>query len=153
MKSEGLGKILGIAFVLAVVLYAASFAWIQHKRDSKGPWTVIFLSDNSGSPYVLISQPALKIDNCKISFPGQKASRPNLVRPVYFDGPTTNIPFGEVVFQDPTFLPGTITFNFWGHGIELMPRTLVIDKKEVPWNSNTNITVRGAGKLERRQVK
>jgi hypothetical protein len=31
------------------------------------------------------------------------------------------------------FLPGVVTMNLLGHEIELMPRTLVIDKKEVPW--------------------
>ena len=33
------------------------------------------------------------------------------------------------------FLPGVVTMNLLGHEIELMPRTLVIDKKEVPWNT------------------
>ena len=32
------------------------------------------------------------------------------------------------------FLPGIVTMNLLGHEIELMPRTLVVDKKEVPWN-------------------
>jgi len=31
------------------------------------------------------------------------------------------------------FLPGVVTMNLLGHEIELMPRTLVIDKKEIPW--------------------
>lgn len=153
MKSDGLGRILGIAFVLAVGLYIASFAWIQHKRDSKGPWQVVFLSDNAGVPYLLISQPSLSITNCKITFSEQHIARPNLVRAVYFDGPITNTPFGKVVFQDPTFLPGTVTFDFWGHGVELMPRTLIINKEEIPWQSNTNITLRGAGQLESRPLK
>ena len=33
------------------------------------------------------------------------------------------------------FLPGVATMNLLGHEIELMPRTLVVDKKEVPWNT------------------
>ena len=40
------------------------------------------------------------------------------------------------------FLPGVVTMNILGHEIELMPRTLVIDKKEVPWDSaGSQITV------------
>jgi hypothetical protein len=31
--------------------------------------------------------------------------------------------------------PGVVTMNLLGHEIELMPRTLVIDKKEVPWST------------------
>ena len=33
------------------------------------------------------------------------------------------------------FLPGIVTMNLLGHEIELMPRTLVVDKKEVPWST------------------
>jgi hypothetical protein len=43
------------------------------------------------------------------------------------------LPFGECIYQDLMFLPGVVTMNLLGHEIELMPRTLVIDKKEVPW--------------------
>ena len=34
------------------------------------------------------------------------------------------------------FLPGVVTMNLLGHEIELMPRTLVIDKKEIPWTAD-----------------
>ena len=33
------------------------------------------------------------------------------------------------------FLPGIVTMNLLNHEIELMPRTLVIDKKEVAWST------------------
>ena len=45
------------------------------------------------------------------------------------------VPFGECIYQDLMFLPGVVTMNLLGHEIELMPRTLVIDKKEVPWST------------------
>ena len=45
------------------------------------------------------------------------------------------MPFGECIYQDLMFLPGVVTMNLLGHEIELMPRTLVVDKKEVPWNT------------------
>ena len=153
MRSDGLFKILGLGFLLALMLYIVSFKWIQHQREYKGPWRVVFSSDNSSIPYLLVSQSTLKIEDHKITFENQKAPRPNLARVVYFNNPTTNAPFGEIVFQDPTFLPGTITFNFWGHEVELMPRTLIIDKKEIPWHSDTNIVVSGEGKFQRKPVK
>ena len=45
------------------------------------------------------------------------------------------VPFGECIYQDLMFLPGVVTMNLLGHEIELMPRTLVIDKKEIPWST------------------
>jgi hypothetical protein len=52
------------------------------------------------------------------------------------------VPFGECIYQDLMFLPGVVTMNLLGHEIELMPRTLVIDKKEAPWSTpGSRITV------------
>jgi hypothetical protein len=38
--------------------------------------------------------------------------------------------------MDTTFLPGTLAFNLLGHQIQLIPRVLTIDGKEMPWGSN-----------------
>jgi hypothetical protein len=146
-------RTLGIGFLIALALYIASFSWIQHKRDYKGPWRITFSSDAEGHPSVLIFEKNLGIENVRLTFSEEKISAPNFVHVLVYDRPMTNAPFGEVVFQDPTFLPGTITFNFWNHGVELMPRALVIDQQEIPWQSNTNIVISGPGKFERRPVK
>src|SRR5687767_15255848 len=153
MRTDSVIKTFGIGFVLALVLYIAGFSWIQHKREYKGPWIVTFASDEAGTPYLLVTQKHLQIEPHKIVFADQHIERTNLLRTVRFEGPTTNAAFGEIVFQDPTFLPGTVTFNFWSHEIELMPRTLVINKEEIPWHSKTNITLTGEGKFERKPVK
>ncbi|MFN7138409.1 MAG: hypothetical protein ACK4UN_03615 [Limisphaerales bacterium] len=155
MKQDGLGKPLIITFLLAVVLYVVSFAWIQHKRENKGPWIVEFQTDDQGVPSLLVNQPFLGISNQVITFADQALEERNLSEVVHFKGPipATNAPFGEVVFQDPTFLPGTIAFNFWTHGVELMPRTMIINKEEVNWNTQPNIVLVGEGKFERRPVK
>jgi hypothetical protein len=152
MKSD-LPRVLITTFLIALVLYVASFKWIQYKRESKGPWNVTFATDAAGTPSLTILQPALNIQNVQITFPEQKIPETNLLQVVKFDKPTTNAPFGEIVFQDPTFLPGTVMFNFWGHGVELTPRILVINNQAVNWQSNTNIPVTGEGKFERRPVK
>ena len=47
-----------------------------------------------------------------------------------------DVPFGKCIYQDLMFLPGVVTMNLLGHEIELMPRTLVIDKKEIPWTAD-----------------
>ncbi|MDB6027999.1 MAG: hypothetical protein JWM68_4222 [Verrucomicrobiales bacterium] len=142
-----------VAFALAALLYVVTYRWIQYRREFRGPWVVTFQSDTNGTPSVVVSQPALNIADQKIIFADQKVSDTNIMRTYRYDGPKTNASFGEVVFQDPTFLPGTITFNFWGHGVELMPRTMVIDQQEIPWHSQTNMVLTGPGKFERRKVK
>ncbi len=153
MKVHELVKAIAITFVLALVIYIGSFKWIEHKRTSKGPWIVEFRSDSNGVPEVLVSQEALKIKDQRITFTDQQVPEKNFTKKVSFNGPTTNAPFGEIVFQDPTFLPGTVMFNFWGHGVEFMPRTMVINQQEIAWNTGTNIVLSGQGKFERRPVK
>jgi len=41
-----------------------------------------------------------------------------------------------VRFHDLTNLPGTITLDLHGHEIEMLPRTLFINTKEVAWSNN-----------------
>ena len=56
------------------------------------------------------------------------------------------MPFGRVKFEDLTYLPGTVTFDFFGHEIELIPRTLYINRKPRPWQSNAIISLTPADK-------
>ena len=50
--------------------------------------------------------------------------------------PPYDTPFGTVFFQDLTFQPGTLTLDlFNGHEIELIKRTLRIDRQEISWTS------------------
>jgi hypothetical protein len=146
VKTERLPKILLTGFVSALALYIAVFWVLQGCRTYKGPWRVIYLSDNSGTAGLLITQNKLKISQ-RITFPNKKLRQNNAVRARLFDDPTkTNAPFGQVVFQDLTFLPGTVTLNVFGHEIEMLPRVLIVDKQEHGWNSNEVISVSGYGK-------
>ena len=49
---------------------------------------------------------------------------------------------GEIVFQDSTFLPGTLTLKLFGHMVEFLPRVMIIDRREVPWASNATTIVK-----------
>jgi hypothetical protein len=142
-----------IAFLIAAVIYGGSYAWIQHRREFRGPWEITFQSDSNGTPAVLVRQPALNLMDQKIVFADQRIPDTNLNVVIRFDKVLSNAPFGEVVFQDPTFLPGTVMFNFWGHGVEFLPRTMAIDQQEVAWHSQTNLVLTGPGKFERRVSK
>jgi hypothetical protein len=132
MRSDGIVKHLALTFVIALVFYIASFAWIEHRRTFRGPWEITFVSDASGHPSLAIAQPALNITQ-SIDFAGQKIAATSMSQKQTFAEAVKEIPFGEMIFQDPTFLPGTVTMKQFGHEIELLPRVLIIDKKEIPW--------------------
>jgi hypothetical protein len=141
MRYDGIFKHLAFAFAIAVVLYIVSFGWIQHRRTFKGPWEVTFITDAAGQPSLLVSEPYLKISE-KIAFPGQKIQPANMNQMQRLSEAVATLPFGEVVFQDPTFLPGTFTMRLFGHEIEFLPRVLIIDKKEIPWGSTPTVEVK-----------
>jgi hypothetical protein len=140
MRSDGTIKHFAIVFASVLVLYIATFGWIQHRRVFRGPWEITFATDGAGRPSLRISEPKLGISQ-EISFPAQKIAPPNLARVERFDEAVTNLPFGQMIFQDPTFLPGTVTMRLFGHEIELLPRVLIIDKKEIPWRTGQKVEV------------
>jgi hypothetical protein len=143
MKSDNLLRHLVVPFAIAVVVYVIFYAWIEHSRTRKGPWEVAFTNDASGAPALVINQPSLAITNLQITFPGETA-RTNTS--LSFRTPQQvpwDLPYGKCVFMDTTFLPGTITIDLFGHEIELIPRVLTIDQKEMPWGSNQIIPVAG----------
>jgi hypothetical protein len=136
-------KHFGLALLIALVVYFGAYTWIEHRRNRNGPWQVTFTNQASGDPSIVINEPALRITNVQLVFVNT--------------GPVTNsseklsfaqprrvpyaVPFGQCVFMDTTFLPGTLTLEIFGHQVELLPRVLVIDRKEYPWHSNTNISL------------
>jgi hypothetical protein len=144
MKSGGIGKHIFGALLLAVVIYAGGFAFDQHLRTRRGPWHVEFTRDPSGDPAIIVNQQKLNIANLKIVFAGETTTNsPGIVA---FDFPEKPVPFGKVKFEDLTYLPGTVTFDLFGHEIELIPRTLYINRKSRSWKSGETITLSAADK-------
>jgi hypothetical protein len=140
VRSDGILKHAAIAFVIAVVFYVVGFEWIEHRRTFRGPWQVDFRADTNGAPSLLISQTNLNISET-MTFPGQTVRPGNFSRAINFNEATTNLPFGDMLFQDPTFLPGTVTMRLFGHEVELLPRVLIVDKKEYPWKAGGIVQV------------
>jgi hypothetical protein len=138
---EGILRPLGVAFVIAIVFYFTFFAWIEHRRVEKGPWQITFRADSSGTPSLLLVESNLNLSGT-ITFPTQKIRPPNLWRTIQFSQEVTNLPFGQMIFQDPTFLPGTVTMSLFGHEVELLPRFLTIDQTKYPWQPTPDIQVR-----------
>jgi len=141
MRSDGLLKHLAISAAIAVVFYVAAFSWIEHRRTAKGPWEAVFRADAGGTPTVLISETNLNISET-IVFPGQTVHPGNFSRTIVFGTTPPELPFGELIFEDPTFLPGTVTMRLFGHQVELLPRVLTVDKKEHPWQAGGVLEVR-----------
>ena len=141
MRSDRLLKHLAISGVMAVIFYFAAYGWFEHRRTFKAPWEVAFLADAAGTPSLLISQTNLHISQT-ILFPGQTVQPAAFSRSIVFGPEPPDLPFGELLYQDPTFLPGTVTMRLFGHNVELLPRVLSIDKQEYAWRSGAMIEVR-----------
>ena len=137
MKKDHPAKHFLIPFFIAVAVYAIAYSWIEHRRTRNGPWELTFSTNQAGNAVVLIHQPKLGLMNITLAFDSPPVPlNTNLPvrlsfaqpRPVPYD-----LPFGKCLFMDTTFLPGTLTFSNASHEIELLPRVLVIDRKEHPW--------------------
>lgn len=137
MKSGFTAKSIALLFGAVLVLYVAVFFAIERARHHKGPWEVDFQTYSDGSPVLIVSQAKLGLSDVKIVAHGETPS--NAVGQVSFDQVKRPVPFGKVIYEDLTFLPGVVTFDLFGHEIELLPRTLIADKKLVPWKSGSTI--------------
>ncbi len=149
MKRDPLLKHCLIGFGLALAIYLSSYHWIEHLRTRKGGWQVTFRSDSNGTPALEVTQPKLRISNLTLAFPGQRISLTGLLATVVFDRPITNVPFGKVVYFDTTFLPGSMVFDLFGHEVQLLPRVLLLDRREVPWQSGTTIRLSGTNAVSK----
>lgn len=139
-KSSAPWRPILIVFLVTLLGYAAVFNWIEHRRRKNGPWQMTF-TDDAGVPAIVINQPALQLTNITLVFGGgpPQTNRPQTVafehgRPAPFA-----LPFGQCVFVDAIFLPGTATCEIFHHEIQLLPRTLTIDRIEHPWRSGEKI--------------
>ena len=131
-----------LLFAVVLIGYFVVFNWIERRRITKGPWEVTFATEN-GQPQLTISQPALDIKDVRIVFQDVNAPS-NITERVVFNkaqNPPYPVPFGECIFQDLLFLPGTVTLRLFGHEVQMIPRTLSINRVEQPWKNGEVITV------------
>lgn len=126
-----------LAFLVTLTLYALGFWGSQWYRARRGPWEVTFRSEDGGTAVVQIDQPRLGVHAVELRFLGAGSTATHPSKTVRFDSPQAlhSPPFGTVIFLDTTILPGTVTFDLFGHEVELLPRVLIIDKQEYPWNT------------------
>jgi hypothetical protein len=142
-SSDKLPKHLLIGFLIALLVYAGSFAVDQHLRNRKGPWTVRFSTNENGWAQIEVTHPKLGVEERVIFF----GERPTNTGVVSFDRPSKPVPFGKVKFEDLTYLPGSVAFDFFGHEVELLPRTLYLNKREQPWTRGATQVLKPEEKL------
>lgn len=135
-------KRLFATFVATLFLYVTLYGACEMRRRQGGPWNLTFALSN-GVPELRIEHPKLLGPApVTIRFPGETPTRTDLPITAVFSQPITNaMPFGPVIFVENTVLPGTVTLNCFGHVVEVVPRTLYLDLKEVAWVPGTNIVV------------
>jgi hypothetical protein len=135
-----------LLFGLVLIGYVLVFGWIERRRVAKGPWEVTF-SAEAGRAQLVLNQTNLNIRDVRIVFPGVVAPS-NVVERIAFtkaQNPPYPVPFGECIFQDLLFLPGTVTLKLFGHEIQLIPRTLTINRAERPWQNGETIELQAVG--------
>ena len=130
-------KKVALLFAAVLAVYLALFFWIERSRLTKGPWQVEFQAAGSGDATLIVAQPHLNITNARVIVHGESVT--NTSAQVIFERVKQPVPFGEIIFEDLTFLPGVVTFNLLGHEVELMPRALVVNKKLVPWQPGMTV--------------
>lgn len=135
-----------VGFILCLFAYVTFYGGCELYRRQHGPWEVTFRRDADGTPLLSISHRKLGLTNVTVRFPGEKTTVTEELR-VYTLPNTNSTPFGVTIFQDGTILPGTITYDCFGHEIELMPRTMIVNRREVPWVSGTNLVLLPSAKL------
>jgi hypothetical protein len=139
-KREQIWKQALAVFGVCAVFYFGGFWALQHWRTRRGPWEVTFHGTN-GAPALQIAAPTLGITGVHLVFPGTNVLSLSQSVTVRFDDPARRdvVPFGRVKFLDTTILPGTVTFDLFGHEIELLPRTLILNQREHAWRSGERI--------------
>jgi hypothetical protein len=129
-----------LLFAAVLIGYALVFGWIERRRVTKGPWEVTF-SVEADRAQLIFNQTNLNIRDVRLVFVGVVAPS-NMVERITFTKARATpypVPFGQCVFQDLVFLPGTVTLEMFGHEIQLLPRVLTIDKVERSWRSGETI--------------
>lgn len=145
MQNDGLLKHLAIGFALALGIYVISYWGIEHRRYEEGPWKVTFEKGTNAVPVMVVNQPELHIENVRLQFVGCTVSNTvTLPQQVEFVQPHQwpfPVGFGEIIFEDLTFLPGTVTMICYGNEIELLPRVMTINRQEHAWKSGELISL------------
>jgi hypothetical protein len=156
MDSAALLKRIGVLFLIVLALYLAAFFGLEGLRRRNAPWEVTFTTNATGTAAVHIRQPNLNIRDFTLLFPEESPPPGPTGQRLRFAEPQTwpfAIPYGQCIFEDLTFLPGTVTLQVFGHEVELLPRTLIVDRREQSWTSGSPLSLWATNKVPPKQEK
>jgi hypothetical protein len=129
-----------LLIALAILVgYISIFYLVENSRRKSGPWELTFTQVNN-SPALLVTHAKLGLTNVTIVFPDAVAT--NAQQTIRFEHGRVapfDLPFGKCVFLDTLYLPGSMAMELFGHQIQLMPRTMLIDRVEHAWLSGEKI--------------
>ena len=94
---------------------------------------VRFEAQPGSEPRIVVDHPGKGIEGVQIVFAGVTNEPVDQV--VRFDEPITEVPFGNIKHLDLTYLPGVVTLELFSHEVELLPRTLFLNRREKGWQS------------------
>ncbi len=138
-------------FLATLFLYITIYGGCMACRRRGGPWAITQDKLPDGTPIVKIEHHRILSNGPVIlRFPGETAPARFTNHPLLriYTQPNTNaLPYGPVLFLDTTFLPGNVTLDAFGHLVEIVPRTLYLDGRDVGWMPGTNITLLPENKL------
>lgn len=142
-------RLFAIPAAAALLGYILLFACDMRLRTARGGWEVTFFEDTNGTPALRIDQPHLNISNVTVRFLNEDLGTNGAQLPVTirFDNPREDVPFGELAFDDLTYLPGTVVLHCFGHEVQMIPRVLYLNRVEHPWKSGQRHDLEPAGKL------
>lgn len=120
--------------LVTLIVYVVIFTLIEKKRRKDGPWELTF-TQAEYSPALHINHAKLGLTNITIVFPDVvvPTNLPQTIRFQHGQIAPFDLPFGKCIFLDTLYLPGTVTFEAFGHEIQILPRTMTIDRVERPW--------------------
>jgi hypothetical protein len=128
-------------FLVCLIGYSLLYSCDSRLRAGKGPWSVRFETTTNNTPRIIIDQAGLGISNVVITFAGEACQLTNGPTNLLFTTPTVEPPFGELRHHDLMYLPGVITLLAFNHEIELIPRGLFIDRREIPWSEARSLSL------------
>lgn len=132
-------------FLIALAGYILLFSFDRRLREKKGPWEVSFTTNTMGECVIEIRQPSIGVNKLSLIFGGETAPTNFAPATVRFAESTpipAPLPFGQWIYHDLMYLPGVVAMDLFPdqrdgmpvrHQVELLPRTLKINRKEYRW--------------------
>jgi hypothetical protein len=125
-------------FLAVLIFYVAAWKGMNHLRTRNGPWVMEFSVTTNSTASVRITNHKLKVEGATLVFTNIPAMG-GMDSTATFTNVAVKPAFGKFFYQDLTFLPGILTFDFFGHLVEIRPSALVIDTNLIPWSPKPDL--------------